>query len=119
MDRSQHQTETSGLPRADGTTNGATFRLENDTNVAVGTKTPDGLIPDIGSTRGDFMASDSFEFVPVDPTPVQDLGGTDNFMADLFNEPHDVGEPLTRQSTDVQVGITSWASSSDEALHDL
>ena len=96
MDRNQHQAETSGLPRADGTTGGAT---EHDTNVAVGTETPDGLTPNVGSSRGDFMASDSFEFVPVDPTPVQDLSGTDNFMADLFNEPHDVVEPLTRQST--------------------
>ena len=44
------------------------FRIEHDTTAVVGAETPDGRSPDQDRDRTDMTASDSFDFVPIDPT---------------------------------------------------
>ena len=51
------------------------FRIEHDTDPFHGQSDVEGLTPDIGSSRGDLMSDDSLEFVPIDPTLVQETEG--------------------------------------------
>ena len=64
--------------------------------------TANGLIPTIGSTRGDAVAEDSFEFVPVDPTLDQSPDGlTPNIgstCGDVVSGDGSWFEPLTEYS---------------------